>query len=384
MKVTLLTTLFATVAADVVWPIYNQQCRDDAGPPYDDDEPGTYYHSKNSQAIPVMLNGECPGPLKAACASRPNKRTAFLEGPISCGDKGWYCRIMEEPNWPPIGLTGDVNFGHCNTTDGLEDHGYDQDGHCHGSDFDDTYYWWVRDHWHRQYNGRLRCCCGWKEGGSQPLYSRRIANRCDFRRKVVDENDRENCRDANEDHNQGFDDIGCDISKYSDQLNKPIPEDDSVCWEVQKFGFSEGSDPPPPTDPPVGGPTSPAPVASPVAEPPSDDDSDCIEEESDEFFFRRKLVNEQRVVIRKTCEWLSGEPEGRIERICGRIQGADQWRPAQKVCQVTCGTCEDDEEDGEDDEGEDDEGEEEDDEGEDGDEEDSEDGDDEEDEEGEE
>jgi len=373
MKCTILSTLFASVAAEIAWPAYNQQCRDDAGPPYNDDEPGTYYHDKNYQAIPIMLNGECPGPLKAACASRPNRRTAFLEGPIDCGNQGWYCRIMPEDNWPPIALTGDVNFGHCNTTDGLGDPGYDQDGHCHGSDVDDTYYWWVRDHWHRQYNGRLRCCCGWEEGGSQPLYSRRIANRCDFRRKVLDETDRENCRDANEDHDQGFDDIGCDATKYSDQLNKPIPEDDSVCWEVQRFGFYEGSDPPPPSDPPVGTPTSPAPVASPVAEPtlPSDPPveaptspapvaspvaeppSECTEGESAKFFFKRKLKFGRVRIVKKTCDWLNNRSERRIGKICARTKSAGKWKPAQEVCQVTCDTCEDNE-DGDEEEEEDD------------------------------
>lgn len=98
---------------------------------------------------------------------------------------------------------------------------------------------WIRDHWHRQYNGKVRCCCGWFEGGPQPLYGRRIANRCDYRRLVTSTENVNNCRDANEGHNMGFDDIGCDRQYESSQLNKPIPEDNNVCWEIEKFGFTE-------------------------------------------------------------------------------------------------------------------------------------------------
>ena len=102
-----------------------------------------------------------------------------------------------------------------------------------------SYNRWIRDHWYRQYNGKVRCCCGWFEGGTQPLYDRRIANGCDYRRLVTSTEDINNCRDANEDHNMGFDD-GCDREKYeSSQLNQPIPEDDNVCWEIERFGFTE-------------------------------------------------------------------------------------------------------------------------------------------------
>lgn len=233
------------IAADLAWPEYNQQCRDDAGPPYlDDDE--TYGNGKyhdGSSAYPILdSNGECAEPIKDACTTRPNKRTAYLEGPISCGGQGWYCRIMEDPNWDNIALKGDFNFGHCNTTENFDDGGRDGDGHCHGSASDETYYWWVRDHWFRQYNGRLRCCCGWDENSSStPLYSGRIANRCDYRRLVTETEDILKCRDANEDHGLGFDGIGCN-SDYEDQIGKPIPEDDAICWEVAKFGYSEDDD----------------------------------------------------------------------------------------------------------------------------------------------
>ena len=230
------------ILADIKWPLYNQQCRDDAGSPYVDDEeyfPGGFYHDK-SAAYPVLQDGKCAKPVEKACESRPSYKTAYLEGPIDCGGGGWYCRIMPDENWRPFNLISDLNFGHCNTTEGFEDAGYDRDGHCHGSSDDSTYYWWVRDHFFRQYNGRLRCCCGWYKGtSSTPLYGGSIANRCDYRRLVTATEDLDACRDANEDHGLGFDDIGCDTTLRDSQLNKPIPEDDNICWEVQRFGFTD-------------------------------------------------------------------------------------------------------------------------------------------------
>ena len=148
---------------------------------------------------------------------------------------------MPDENWPPQNLIPDLNFGQCNSSASFDDVGFDQDGHCHGSSYDNTYYWWIRDHWFRGYNGRVRCCCGWFEGlgANDPpmhMYGRRIANRCDYRRQVTTTEDITQCRDANEDHGMGFDDVGCDADSYSSQIGSPIPEDDGVCWEIAKFG----------------------------------------------------------------------------------------------------------------------------------------------------
>mmetsp|Transcript_38960 Transcript_38960/g.93324 ORF Transcript_38960/g.93324 Transcript_38960/m.93324 type:complete len:367 (-) Transcript_38960:175-1275(-) len=274
MRIALLALLLSPAqeaSADINWPVYSQQCADDAGPPYMDDEPGTYYHA-GSAAYPVLNDRECAEPLKDACAQRPDFKTAYLEGPISCGNNGWYCRIFDDSanGWPTANLVPDLNFGQCNSVASFEDAGYDRDGHCHGSSDDSTYYWWIRDHWFRGYNGKVRCCCGWYEGGSQPLYGGRIANRCDYRRLVVDEQDASTCRDANEDHNLGFDDIGCN-QQYRDQIGSPIPEDDAVCWEIERFGFTEETYSIPtleptrtrkPTTPPVVTPDTGAPTDS--------------------------------------------------------------------------------------------------------------------------
>ena len=67
-------------SADIIWPLYNQQCRDDAGSPYLDDEPGVKYHD-GSGAWPVLLeDGTCANPLKEACELRGDAKTAYLEG----------------------------------------------------------------------------------------------------------------------------------------------------------------------------------------------------------------------------------------------------------------------------------------------------------------
>jgi len=245
IQVLLVSFTLALTDADFIWPEYSQQCQDDAGPPFVDDDPNEKYHY-GSSAYPVLWNGQCAQPLQNACILHGDAKTAYLEGPISCGDNGWYCRIFsdEENGWDNINLIGDFNFGQCNSEEAFDDPGYDRDGHCHGSSYDNTYYWWIRDHWFRQYNGRIRCCCGWFEGGSQPLYGGRIANRCDYRRLVTSTEDLDDCRDANEDHGMGFDDIGCN-QQYIDQIGQPIPEDDSVCWEIERFGDNEEGGPPP-------------------------------------------------------------------------------------------------------------------------------------------
>ena len=72
------------------------------------------------------------------------------------------------------------------------------------------------------------------------------------------------------DHGLGFDDIGCN-QQYRDQIGSPIPEDDSVCWEIERFGFTEETYGIPtleptrtrkPTTPPVVTPDTDAPTDS--------------------------------------------------------------------------------------------------------------------------
>lgn len=94
--------------------------------------------------------------------------------------------------------------------------------------------------------------------------ARRITNRCDYRRLVTRDENLENCRDANEDHGLSFEG-GCSAEYWEEQKNKPIPENDGMCWEVGCFGYSEtnpnlclGRQPTPPTAPiaPIAFPTN--------------------------------------------------------------------------------------------------------------------------------
>jgi len=106
----------------------SQQCADDAGAPWVDDKPGKAYYA-DSPALPLS----CPPPLAAACETKGIK-AALLDGPLDCGGKGWFCRIMPQPGWRNPDFV-DYNFAHCNETDA--DY-RDDNGHCHGSDTDDT------------------------------------------------------------------------------------------------------------------------------------------------------------------------------------------------------------------------------------------------------
>merc|ERR1712194_937348 len=101
----------------------------------------------------------------------------------------------------------------------------------------------------------------------------------------------ENCRDANEDHGLSFEG-GCD-AQYKNQIGAPIPEDDSVCWEIERFGytddgFDDGPTPPgpTPTKKPTKTPTGPPPVSEDDDEAPTgsgtDDESPSGSEDDDD------------------------------------------------------------------------------------------------------
>lgn len=199
----------------------SQQCADDAGPPWGDDietfGEWARYHD-NTPATPILPpDGKCPGALEAACAAKGVK-AAYLEGPVDCGGRGWFCRIYDQPGWTvPY---GDKNFGLCANPNGDFT---DQDGHCHGSDDDGTYGWWVRDHWFRGYTGELNCCCGW----GADMYG--VVNRCDYR-KPVPPAEVDNCRDANEEHEVDFSPT---CAAYP---LKPDPvANGGMCWTVRSF-----------------------------------------------------------------------------------------------------------------------------------------------------
>jgi len=208
----------------------NQQCRDDAGPPWVDDGETAYY--VGFSAKPKLLgNGECPLPLRSSCEKK-GALAAFHDGPVNCGGKGWFCIITRQKGHrnPEVKANKDgtfpfpdSNFAFCPQND------HDRDGHCHGSDKEDVYGWWVRDHWHRNYAGKVKCCCGWESSAG-------VANRCDYRKKVTPAV-LKNCRDANEEHK-----VDWHPSCKGDWRSKAPPADQ--CWEMEGFGPGAGNDAP--------------------------------------------------------------------------------------------------------------------------------------------
>lgn len=201
----------------------NQHCRDDAGPAWGDLEKPYFL---KTPATPVLNNGACPSPLAEACADKGIKY-AHLASVPQCGGKGWFCRIMDQPGWENKEY-GDRNFEHCNVTEADEK---DQGGHCHGSDTDNVYGWWVRDHWMRGYPGTLHCCCDWGA-------VKGVVNRCDYRKPITSASAQRNCRDANEEHNKGYEG-SCGAYKKSHPFNDPVDSNPDQCWTVVNFANPE-------------------------------------------------------------------------------------------------------------------------------------------------
>lgn len=258
----------------------SQQCMDDAGPIWADDIEyfGNNAYSHGTPAAPKLLDdGSCPSPLQKACDEKGPQR-AFLEGPAQCGGKGWFCRIMEQTGWSNPDYS-DRNFAHCNATDADE---RDNDGHCHGSDTDNVFGWWVRDHWFRGYAGTLHCCCDWET-------TKGLVNRCDYR-KYVAESELDTCRDANEEHENGYEGT-CEA--YSNiQFKDPIMAESEMCWTIYNFADPESVPNPNPivlapspsnpnSDPTTQPPENPTPQ-SPTQQPDSNQDDEVDPEEEDE------------------------------------------------------------------------------------------------------
>lgn len=292
----------------------NQQCHDDAGPPWTDDGPVAYYVGfPNAPLLPS--SGECPAPLSAACAEK-GALPAHLDGPVDCGGKGWFCRIFDQPDHRMPGVRGgsfpDSNFASCNQSETE----HDLDGHCHGSDVDDTYGWWIRDHWHRNYAGRLKCCCDWQATVG-------IVNRCDYRKHVTPAA-LPNCRDANEEHNVDWG-PGCNQSHFQN-YKEPAAE---TCWEVTSFGpgpFEEPPQVPVPTPSPSQGPTQPVPTPLPTPPPAPSTGGPCPDSH-----IKSQATG---VCLRKPWDDFAGCAE---EAKIGLCEGADEW--SKKHCCMTCGFC---------------------------------------------
>lgn len=211
----------------------SQQCRDDAGSPWGDDSPNYRYFDGYAFKANLNKGGKCPTPLAKACEDK-GVIAAYHDGPVDCGGRGWFCIIEDQPGhrMPERGIKNgkfpDANFAFCDQ----KDFEHDRDGHCHGSDVADTYGWWVRDHWHRNYAGKIRCCCGWgnaDRGGQMDGY----VNRCDYRKHVTPKV-LPKCRDANEEHK-------VDWHSNCEKLTKPDP---AQCWSWTGFGPANLDGPP--------------------------------------------------------------------------------------------------------------------------------------------
>ncbi|CAJ1960660.1 unnamed protein product [Cylindrotheca closterium] len=290
--------------ASTTFPLYSQQCDRDEGPRVENDADtfgsGVKYHN-DSPAFPVLLSGgKCADPLKAACSIRNDPKLAYMEGPIDCGDNGFFCTVTEQDDWEPRELLDNLNFGYCNRTEAFDGTEFQDDGHCHGSDDDSAYYWVLRDHWFRQYNGRLRCCCNWDSeevDDDDPLSNGLFTNRCDYRRWVPERQEGD-CRNANK-AVKNFED-GCDPDVEAQQTGNPVPENDAVCWEILNFGqpkpfFAEG---------------------------------DVCKDDGD-FIFKK--------IPGRDCDWVGKRPSVRCER---EYEGKD----LMEYCPRTCGLCPGDDE----------------------------------------
>eukprot|EP00931_Biecheleriopsis_adriatica_P121364 TRINITY_DN96448_c0_g1_i1.p1 TRINITY_DN96448_c0_g1~~TRINITY_DN96448_c0_g1_i1.p1 ORF type:complete len:554 (+),score=64.73 TRINITY_DN96448_c0_g1_i1:75-1736(+) len=292
----------------------NQQCQDDAGPLWVDDGPTAYYEGfPNAPVLPA--SGKCPAPLSSACM-RKGALAAHMDGPVDCGGKGWFCRITDQPDhrMPGAGSSfPDSNFASCNQD--LREGDHDEDGHCHGSDVDDTYGWWVRDHWHRNYAGKLKCCCDWNATIG-------VVNRCDYRKHVTPEV-LPTCRDANEEHNIDWG-PGCTYEHFLNYREPPA----ETCWEVTSFGpgpFDEPPKQPAPLPVPAPSPMNPTPSPSPVNPAPAPS-SGCSGNE----------VMSERIERCVAKPW--GDFEGCAkEARLGVCEEPDAW--IEEHCCISCGTC---------------------------------------------
>jgi len=233
---------------------YSQQCTEDAGPAWSDDGqtyPNKHYWSAHPSKPQLPNSGSCPAPLAASCA-RKGIKAAHLDGPIDCGGKGFFCRIMPQTDWvnsdakPMMGekasfhlkVFKEANFYHCNTTSKTEaekeqGHPHSQ-GHCHGGITDEIYGWWTRDHFFRGYAGTLHCCCDYK-GGTVG-----VVDSCDVRRPVSRaEQKAKQCTDVNEDARaQHMYKGGCTAAhkaSFNDPLTDATPGQET-CWSVTSFG----------------------------------------------------------------------------------------------------------------------------------------------------
>lgn len=207
-----------------------------------------FSEEKGDQYImkPDVKDG-CPKPLEDACVPLEGETQdhayirAFMEGPPKCDDKGFFCRILQDPagrggmtGGPGDDFVGNENFGYCvdRATDrqidwnNLGRQPINDDGHCHGSEFDDMYIGVLYDHYYRPYRGTLECCCGIEKRDESDDWApaKNFISRCDYRGR--------NGNNAAENYENG---CGSDMAAFYEP--DEFPDKENMCWTMQNFGM---------------------------------------------------------------------------------------------------------------------------------------------------
>lgn len=65
----------------------------------------------------------------------------------------------------------------------------------------------------------------------------------------------------------------------------------------------------------------------------------CKEKKFAKFYVKTIVRDEEEVIVKKSCTWLSKLPELRQQKLCSRMKGRNGIPPAKDVCVITCDTC---------------------------------------------
>merc|ERR1711862_16171 len=157
----------------------------------------------------------------------------------------------------------------------------------------------------------------------------------------------EDCRDANEDHGLGYDDIGCN-KKYESQIGSVIPESDAQCWELSKFGFSEGDDDQDEDDKDEDDKDEDEDGSDDKDkdededEDGSGDEEECEEDPKTEFLFKYNKKKDK--VLLKKCGSLKKmkgkKKKKQLQKLCKMKKSPNkEFDVARNACPVSCGIC---------------------------------------------
>merc|ERR1712157_220379 len=115
-------------------------------------------------------------------------------------------------------------------------------------------------------------------------------------------------------------DIGCNRA-YESQIGKVIPETDNFCWELTKFGYTEG-------DNDEDNDEDSEDNDEDDNEDSEDNDEDCKEDKATKFFVKYNKKKDKDIF--KTCKWLQKQRKKKQKKMCKKIG---------RECPVTCNKC---------------------------------------------